>query len=154
VVVESQNKARQTSHDEDPTAHLAVGAVSPTPFGGRSTTRGLGVNADAVANALTMPAPPLSYPLDPLHGAARRFWNWTFREALRMGHNYMAPAHPARAARAESRRRPAAHPWRRQAAAEPKSSEALSSLIGQYCGMKTRAHCRTKSWNSTNLPVR
>jgi hypothetical protein len=94
VVVESQNKARQMSHDEIQPAHLLLGLFAdPGSVAGR-LLEGRGVDADAVANALTMPAPAAELPaLIPFSGAARKVLELTFREALRMGHNYIGTEH-------------------------------------------------------------
>ncbi|WP_319445248.1 MULTISPECIES: Clp protease N-terminal domain-containing protein [unclassified Mycobacterium] len=94
VVVESQNKARQLSHDEIQPAHLLLGLFAdPGSVAGR-LLEGRGVDADAVANALTMPAPAAELPaLIPFSGAARKVLELTFREALRLGHNYIGTEH-------------------------------------------------------------
>jgi hypothetical protein len=94
VVVESQNKARRMNHDEIQPAHLLLGLFTdPGSVAGR-LLEAQGVDADAVSNALTMPAPAVELPaLIPFSGAARKVLELTFREALRMGHNYIGTEH-------------------------------------------------------------
>jgi hypothetical protein len=94
VVVESQNKARQLSHDEIQPAHLLLGLFADPGSVAARLLEGRGVDADAVANALTMPAPAAELPaLIPFSGAARKVLELTFREALRLGHNYIGTEH-------------------------------------------------------------
>jgi hypothetical protein len=56
--------------------------------------QGQGITADAVAAAVTFPEPATDLPaLIPFSGSARKVLELTFREALRMGHNYIGTEH-------------------------------------------------------------
>jgi ATP-dependent Clp protease ATP-binding subunit ClpA len=94
VVVEAQNKARSMGNDEIQPAHLLL-ALFADP--GALAVRLLaeqGVDADTAATASTMPAPAAEVPaLIPFSGAARKVLELTFREALRLGHNYIGTEH-------------------------------------------------------------
>ena len=94
VIVEAQNSARQTGNDEIQPAHLLLALFTdPDSLAVRLLER-QGVSADAVAAASTMPAPAAEVPaLIPFSGAARKVLELTFREALRLGHNYIGTEH-------------------------------------------------------------
>ncbi len=94
VIVEAQNSARQTGNDEIQPAHLLLALFTdPDSLAVRLLER-QGVTADAVAAASTMPAPAAEVPaLIPFSGAARKVLELTFREALRLGHNYIGTEH-------------------------------------------------------------
>jgi ATP-dependent Clp protease ATP-binding subunit ClpA len=94
VIVEAQNKTRQMSHDEIQPAHLLLALFAdPGSVAGRLLAA-KGVDADAVTKALTMPEPAAELPaLIPFSGAARKVLELTFREALRLGHNYVGTEH-------------------------------------------------------------
>ena len=94
VIVEAQNSARQTGNDEIQPAHLLLALFTdPDSLAVRLLER-QGVTADAVAAASTMPAPAAEVPaLIPFSGAARKVLELTFREALRLGHNYIGTDH-------------------------------------------------------------
>jgi ATP-dependent Clp protease ATP-binding subunit ClpA len=94
VVVESQNKARFMGNDEIQPAHLLLGLFTDSDSLAVRILEAQGVDADAVANALTMPEPAVELPaLIPFSGTARKVLELTFREALRMGHNYIGTEH-------------------------------------------------------------
>jgi hypothetical protein len=133
VVVESQNKARQMSHDEIQPAHLLLGLFTdPGSVAGR-LLEGWGVDADAAANALTMPETAVELPaLIPFSGAARKVLELTFREALRMGHNYIGTEHILLALlEAEAGDGPLHSLGVDKQRTEAAVVEALSSLTGQ-----------------------
>jgi hypothetical protein len=94
VVVEAQNKARQMGNDEIAPAHLLLGLLTdPGSVAGRLLD-GRGIAADSLSDAVSVPAPAGSQPaLIPFSGAARKVLELTFREALRMGHNYVGTEH-------------------------------------------------------------
>jgi ATP-dependent Clp protease ATP-binding subunit ClpA len=94
VVVESQNKARFMGNDEIQPAHLLLGLFTDPDSLAVRILEAQGVDADAVANALTMPEPAVELPaLIPFSGTARKVLELTFREALRLGHNYIGTEH-------------------------------------------------------------
>jgi ATP-dependent Clp protease ATP-binding subunit ClpA len=94
VVVESQNKARQMVNDEIQPGHLLLALFADPDSLAVRLLEGQGIDADAVAVALTMPEPAIEIPaLIPFSGAARKVLELTFREALRMGHNYIGTEH-------------------------------------------------------------
>lgn len=94
VVVEAQNKARQTGNDEIQPAHLLLALFTDPDSLAVQLLARQGVAADAVAAASTMPEPAAEVPaLIPFSGAARKVLELTFREALRLGHNYIGTEH-------------------------------------------------------------
>jgi Clp amino terminal domain, pathogenicity island component len=94
VVVEAQNKARFMSHDEIQPAHLLLALFTDSGSVAGRLLEGQGIDADAVANALTMPEPVADLPaLIPFSSTAKKVLELTFREALRMGHNYVGTEH-------------------------------------------------------------
>lgn len=96
VVVAAQNEARAAGNAEIGPAHLVLGLLSePDAVAARAMlTRGLAL--EAVRQAVTTTLPPAServpelIPFDP---AARKALGLTFREALRMGHDYVGTEH-------------------------------------------------------------
>ncbi len=94
VVVESQNKAHAASNDEIQPAHLLLALFTdPDSLATRLLT-GQGVDVDRVTAAVTLPPAVETMPaLIPFSGSARKVLELTFREALRLGHNYVGTEH-------------------------------------------------------------
>jgi len=85
---------RFMGNDEIQPAHLLLGLFTDPASLAVRLLQGQGVDADAVAKALTMPEPAVELPaLIPFSGTARKVLELTFREALRMGHNYIGTEH-------------------------------------------------------------
>jgi hypothetical protein len=94
VVVESQNKAHAASNDEIQPAHLLLGLFTDPDSLATRLLAGQGVDADTAAAAVVLPPAADDMPaLIPFSGAARKVLELTFREALRLGHNYIGTEH-------------------------------------------------------------
>jgi hypothetical protein len=97
VVVASQNEARAAGHDEIRPEHLILGLLTEPDALGAQAIVAQGVPLETVRQAVTaaMPAAaagqvPELIPYDP---RAKKVLELTFREALRMGHNYIGTEH-------------------------------------------------------------
>jgi len=94
VVVESQNKAHAAHHQEISPDHLLLALFTDPDSVATRLLVGQGVDADAAAAAVTLPPGGEESPaLIPFSGAARKVLELTFREALRLGHNYIGTEH-------------------------------------------------------------
>ncbi|MFC9342157.1 Clp protease N-terminal domain-containing protein [Streptomyces sp. NPDC057020] len=96
VVMASQNEATAVGNGEITTAHLALGLLAE-PEGIAAhwiTSRGVTLDQVREAAAATLPPavenPPTLVPYD---AAAKKVLELTFREALRLGHNYVGTEH-------------------------------------------------------------
>jgi Clp amino terminal domain, pathogenicity island component len=94
VVVNAQNKAHDAGNAEIQPDHLILGLLEdPESLAAKILTR-RGVDLAAVRDGITLPArvddPPT---LVPFSGQARKVLELTFREALRLGHNYIGTEH-------------------------------------------------------------
>jgi hypothetical protein len=96
VVVTAQEQARTNGNNQIGVAHLVLGLVAdPTGLGAR-TIAAQGVSLDAVRQTATatLPAAADSLPaLIPFDPHAKKALELTFREALRMNHNYVGTEH-------------------------------------------------------------
>jgi ATP-dependent Clp protease ATP-binding subunit ClpA len=94
AVVAAQNAAHEAANREITPDHLLLGALSDP---GALATVLLGrqqVDAEAVRDAVTLPPACAETPqLIPFSGPARKALELTFREALRLGHNYIGTEH-------------------------------------------------------------
>jgi ATP-dependent Clp protease ATP-binding subunit ClpA len=94
VVVESQNKAHAAVNDEIQPAHLLLALFNDPDSLAARLLAGQGVDADTVSAAVALPPAADDVPaLIPFSGAARKVLELTFREALRLGHNYIGTEH-------------------------------------------------------------
>jgi hypothetical protein len=97
VVVAAQNKAQKAGNVEITPDHLLL-ALFDDPDGlAAKLLAGQGVDTDAVANAVALPARtdgdmPVLIPFD---SPAKKALELTFRQALRLGHNYVGTEHIA-----------------------------------------------------------
>ncbi|WP_329282218.1 Clp protease N-terminal domain-containing protein [Streptomyces sp. NBC_00691] len=96
VVVSSQNEARSAGNDEISPAHLTLGLLAE-PEGLAAlwiTSRGVTVDEVRETVTATLPPPAAEMPaLVPFDTAAKKVLELTFREALRLGHNYVGTEH-------------------------------------------------------------
>ncbi len=95
VVVVAQNTAHKAGNAEITPDHLLI-ALFDDPEGlAVKLLAGQGVDAAAVAEAVTLPprADGGSPALIPFDGAAKKVLELTFRQALRLGHNYIGTEH-------------------------------------------------------------
>ena len=96
TVMAAQNEARAAGHDQIRPEHLVLGLLSEPDGVGAAAIVSRGVSLDAVRQAATAALPPPAaevpavIPFDP---QARKALELTFREALRMGHNYVGTEH-------------------------------------------------------------
>ena len=94
VVVESQNKAHAARNQEIGPAHLLLALFADPDSVATRLLAGQGVDeAAAAAVAALPPGGDESPALIPFSGAARKVLELTFREALRLGHNYIGTEH-------------------------------------------------------------
>jgi hypothetical protein len=96
VVMAAQNEARAAGHDTILTGHLILGLLSEPEAIAALVLRNRGVALDAVRTAVaaTLPASAATVPdLIPYGTDARKALELTFREALRLGHNYVGTEH-------------------------------------------------------------
>ncbi|MBJ7341949.1 Clp protease N-terminal domain-containing protein [Mycolicibacterium sp.] len=94
VVVESQNAAHAAGNDEIVPAHLVLALFVDQASLAAHLLAGRGVDADAAAAVLVLPPRADELPgLVPFSGPAKKVLELTFREALRLGHNYIGTEH-------------------------------------------------------------
>jgi hypothetical protein len=96
VVITSQNEARAAGSAEITPAHLVLGLIAePEGLAAKAIT-GQDVLLDTVRQAATAALPPESADLPaliPFDQDAKKALELTFREALRLGHNYIGTEH-------------------------------------------------------------
>ncbi|MGY4100118.1 Clp protease N-terminal domain-containing protein [Nocardia sp. R16R-3T] len=99
VVVVSQEAARASSNPEIAVGHLVLALLSQPEGLGAREIMAQGVELDLVRDAATaviaqLPADPAKVPaLIPFGAEAKKVLELTFREALRLGHNYIGTEH-------------------------------------------------------------
>ncbi len=97
VVMAAQNEARAAGNDEIRPEHLVLGLLSePDGLGARAIAE-QGIAQETVRQAVTATLPPPASgqmpALIPFDARAKKALELTFREALRMGHNYVGTEH-------------------------------------------------------------
>ncbi|MFE3825487.1 Clp protease N-terminal domain-containing protein [Streptomyces sp. NPDC059092] len=96
AVVGSQNEAHAAGNDEIGTAHLALGLISlPDTLAARAIVA-QGVLLDTVRQTATAALPPRAETMPalvPFDTGAKKVLELTFREALRLGHNFVGTEH-------------------------------------------------------------
>jgi ATP-dependent Clp protease ATP-binding subunit ClpA len=94
AVVAAQNAAHEAANSETTPAHLVLGTLSDPAALATVLLQRQDVDADAVRAALQLPPAGDEPPeLIPFSGPARKALELTFREALRLGHNYIGTEH-------------------------------------------------------------
>ena len=94
VVVVAQNVAHDAGNTEITPDHLLVALVKDGQSLASRLLHRQGADADAVGKAVTLPERHDDVPaLIPFSGPARKVLELTFREALRLGHNYIGTEH-------------------------------------------------------------
>lgn len=96
VVMAAQNEAREAGNDEIGPEHLVLGVLSESDGLGAMSILAQGVELDAVRQAAVAALPPAvtDVPdLIPYDAQARKALELAFREALRLGHNYIGTEH-------------------------------------------------------------
>src|SRR3954453_7737327 len=96
VVMASQNEAREAHSDQIRPEHLVLGLLSEPDALAARALAAQGVSLEAIRNAAAAALPPAEadapdlVPFDP---DARKVLELTFRQALRLGHNYVGTEH-------------------------------------------------------------
>jgi hypothetical protein len=96
VVVASQNEARTAGNDQITPEHLILGLLTEPEGLAAAAIAAQGVPLDAVRTAATAALPPAVAevpPLIPFDQRAKKTLELTFREALRLGLNYIGTEH-------------------------------------------------------------
>ncbi|WP_328495624.1 ATP-dependent Clp protease ATP-binding subunit [Streptomyces sp. NBC_00414] len=96
VVVVSQEEARNAGNDQIRTEHLILGLIAESEGLGAQAITAQGITLDAVREAATAALPPRAESLPaliPFDSNAKKSLELTFREALRLGHNYIGTEH-------------------------------------------------------------
>ncbi|MGW8356389.1 Clp protease N-terminal domain-containing protein [Streptomyces wedmorensis] len=96
VVMAAQNEATAARNDETLPAHLALGLLAEPEGLAAHWIASKGVALDRVREAVTATLPPAADEvpaLIPYDAAAKKVLELTFREALRLGHNYVGTEH-------------------------------------------------------------
>lgn len=95
AVVHAQNAARDARHAEITPDHLLLGLLVDPQSLSSALLGAQGVTADAVRTAVALTPEPDGPELHlvPFNGPAKKVLELTFREALRLGHNYIGTEH-------------------------------------------------------------
>jgi hypothetical protein len=94
VVVEAQTMAHDAGNAEIEPAHLLLGLFTDPDGLAAKLLAGQGVNAAKVSKTITLPSRVDDVPvLIPFNGQAKKVLELTFRQALRLGHNYIGTEH-------------------------------------------------------------
>jgi hypothetical protein len=96
VVVAAQNEARAASNSEIRLGHLVLGLLSEPKGLAAKAIVAQGVSLETVRKTATATLPPADEEvpgLIPFDSQARKALELTFREALRLGHNYIGTEH-------------------------------------------------------------
>ena len=96
AVMAAHNEAQQAGNDEIVPAHLALGLLSEPDAVAAKAIKKSGVKLPAVRAAALAALPPAvdgAPELVPYGADARKVLELTFREALRLGHNYVGTEH-------------------------------------------------------------
>ena len=94
AVVAAQNAAHEAGNDEITPGHLILGVLSDPEALVTKLLRAQRVDPESLRTSITLPAAADKMPaLIPFSGSARKALELTFREALRLGHNYIGTEH-------------------------------------------------------------
>jgi hypothetical protein len=96
TVVAAQNEARAAGNDEIGAGHLVLGLLTEPGAIAAQTIVAQGVTLEAVRAAVAATLPPATKTvpeLIPYDAQARKALELTYREALRLGHNYIGTEH-------------------------------------------------------------
>jgi ATP-dependent Clp protease ATP-binding subunit ClpA len=93
-VVAAQNAAHDAANGEITPAHLLLGVLSDPAALATVLLRLQKIDIEALHSAIALPPAASETPaLIPFSGPARKVLELTFREALRLGHNYIGTEH-------------------------------------------------------------
>ena len=94
VVIAAQNEARDAGNDTIRTAHLVLALLAEPDGLGARALAAQGVTAERLRAAAVLPERVADPPeLVPFDAGAKKALELTFREALRLGHNYVGTEH-------------------------------------------------------------
>ena len=94
AVVAAQNEAHQAGNLEITPDHLLLGLLADPEALATRLLKAQDVDPEAVRSAITLPERSDDVPqLIPFNGPAKKALELTFREALRLGHNYIGTEH-------------------------------------------------------------
>jgi ATP-dependent Clp protease ATP-binding subunit ClpA len=94
AVVAAQNAAHDAANGEITPAHLLLGVLSDPAALATVLLRLQKIDIEALHSAIALPPAASETPaLIPFSGPARKVLELTFREALRLGHNYIGTEH-------------------------------------------------------------
>ncbi|MBB3604476.1 hypothetical protein FHT40_004154 [Mycolicibacterium sp. BK556] len=94
AVVAAQNAAHKAGNAEITVDHLLLGLLTDPAALATPLLRAQQITPETVRDAITLPAPAGEMPaLIPFDAQARKALELTFREALRLGHNYIGTEH-------------------------------------------------------------
>jgi hypothetical protein len=94
AVVEAQNAARDAENLEITPDHLVLGLLTDQESLALRLLASQGIDAERIRAAITLPpATGERHELIPFNGPAKKVLELTFREALRLGHNYIGTEH-------------------------------------------------------------
>jgi len=94
AVVAAQNAAHEAGNDEITPDHLLLGLLSDPAALATVLLHLQKVDTEAIRTAIELPSAGAETPaLIPFSGPARKALELTFREALRLGHNYIGTEH-------------------------------------------------------------
>jgi hypothetical protein len=94
VVVTAQNKAHAAGNNEIGTVHLLLGLFAESEGLAVKLLAGQGIDADKLNAVVTLPPRVGDLPaLIPFDSRAKKALELTFRQALRLGHNYVGTEH-------------------------------------------------------------
>ncbi|ABL05493.1 ATP-dependent Clp protease ATP-binding subunit [Mycobacterium ulcerans] len=94
AVVAAQNAAHQGANDEITPDHLLLGVLADPAALATALLRMQAIDTEALRASVRLPAATGETPaLIPFSGPARKVLELTFREALRLGHNYIGTEH-------------------------------------------------------------
>lgn len=94
AVVAAQNVAHEAANAEITPDHLLLGTLSDPAALATVLLRLQKIDTEALRQSIHLPAPAEETPaLIPFSGPARKVLELTFREALRLGHNYIGTEH-------------------------------------------------------------
>jgi len=94
AVVAAQNAAHEAGNNEITPDHLMLGVLNDPEALVTKLLRAQRVDPESLRDAITLPPAADKMPaLIPFSGTARKALELTFREALRLGHNYIGTEH-------------------------------------------------------------
>jgi ATP-dependent Clp protease ATP-binding subunit ClpA len=93
AVVAAQNAAHEAANNEITPDHLVLGVLSDPAALATVLLHKQNVDTEAVRKAIKLPPAGETPALIPFSGPARKALELTFREALRLGHNYIGTEH-------------------------------------------------------------